>query len=176
MIPTDAPSPPSGISRRARSLDGLLKSAKNSRERVIFAIGESLAGKTSFLKSAVGELGFDYFPLGLQLARRLGDVPVRRRPIFVERLLADLVDFSRNIPLCLDNTELLFEPSLRCDPVRLAQNLSRTRTLIFSLNGSFQGGKFVHGHPDHPEYFTADLGSCPVVSLADGDVDFQQVP
>jgi hypothetical protein len=52
----------------------------------------------------------------------------------------------------LDNIEILFDPSLKQDPLRLLQGLSRNKTIIAAWNGSFVNGYITYAKPDHSEY------------------------
>ena len=60
----------------------------------------------------------------------------------------------------LDNTEVLFNPVLKQDPLRLLQGLSRDRTIVASWLGDVDGGHLTYAMPEHPEfrrYPSADL-------------------
>jgi hypothetical protein len=52
----------------------------------------------------------------------------------------------------LDNIEILFDPSLQQDPLRLLLNLSRNRTLVVSWNGQIKNNILSYAEPGHPEY------------------------
>jgi len=42
--------------------------------------------------------------------------------------------------------------SLKQDPLRLLQGLSRNKTVVVAWNGSIDRGEIVYGAPQHPEY------------------------
>jgi hypothetical protein len=52
----------------------------------------------------------------------------------------------------LDNIEILFDVSLKQDPLRLLQGLSRNTTLVVIWSGSIERGNLVYATPDHLEY------------------------
>jgi hypothetical protein len=143
-----------------------IRGAETAREMLVFAIGPSGAGKTRFLKSVADNMGMTYLPLGGAIARRLVDVPARRRPMALEAITSEIMDSSSK-QICVDNSEILFQKTLHCDPVRFAMNLSHSRLLLFALNGAFSDGQLIHGYPDHPEYFTADLRGFPVITFSE---------
>jgi hypothetical protein len=51
-----------------------------------------------------------------------------------------------------DNIEILFDVSLKQDPLRLLQGLSRNKTVVAAWNGSIDGKYMIYAVPDHPEY------------------------
>jgi hypothetical protein len=52
----------------------------------------------------------------------------------------------------LDNIEILFDVSLKQDPLRLLQGLSRHKTIIAAWNGASESGYITYAVPDHREY------------------------
>jgi hypothetical protein len=66
--------------------------------------------------------------------------------------------------ILLDNVEVIFDVSLKQDPLRLLQGLSRNKTVVVAWSGSIQGKHLVYGTPDHPEYRRYPLRDLQVVS------------
>jgi hypothetical protein len=52
----------------------------------------------------------------------------------------------------LDNLELLFDISLKLDPLRCLQDLARDKTIVAAWNGTVTAGHLTYATPDHPEY------------------------
>jgi hypothetical protein len=52
----------------------------------------------------------------------------------------------------IDNIEILFEVSLKQDPLRLLQQISRNRTVVATWNGTIAGGYLTYAATNHPEY------------------------
>ena len=52
----------------------------------------------------------------------------------------------------LDNIEMLFNITLKQDPLRLLQALSRNITMVVSWNGVAKDGYIFYGKPEHPEF------------------------
>jgi len=140
--------------------------AANAKDMLVFVVGRSGAGKTAFLRTVAQNLGMTYASLGGELSRRLLNISARLRPMQIESLADEILAPANPAGFCIDNTEALFDPHLHCDPIRLAFNLSRSRLILFSLNGTYQGRKFTHGYPDHPEHISVDLQGVPVIAIA----------
>ena len=66
-------------------------------------------------------------------------------------MLDDLIGRDRPLVL-LDNTELLFDPTLKQDPLVLMQRASRNRTIVAAWNGTLGNGYLSYAEPDHSEY------------------------
>jgi hypothetical protein len=90
-------------------------------------------------------------------------------------MVSEILDAAESTRVCMDRTEILFEPTLHCDPLRLALQLSRSRLVLFALDGNYSDGQFVHGYADHPEYFTADLRGLPVITLTNQIPELQEI-
>ena len=54
--------------------------------------------------------------------------------------------------ILLDNVEVLFDVSLKQDPLRLLQGLSRNKTVVAAWSGSIDGEHMLYATPGHPEY------------------------
>jgi hypothetical protein len=76
----------------------------------------------------------------------------RQRALQVPRLLAEMVDAVQGDIILLDNIEILFEVTLKQDPLWLLQGLSRNKTVIAAWSGSIEGDHIVYATPGHPEY------------------------
>ena len=106
--------------------------------------------------------------LGLVLSQRLLDVPARQRALQTPQILTDLLTGSGN--LLVDHIELLFDPTLQIDPLRVLKAASRRRSLIVIWPGALtEGGHLVYAEPGHPEYRrydSADLADVTVVDVS----------
>ena len=63
-----------------------------------------------------------------------------------------LVNEAKGDIILLDNIEILFDISLKQDPLRLLQGLSRNKTIVAAWNGSIDSNNLIYATPDHPEY------------------------
>ena len=80
------------------------------------------------------------------------DLTERQRALQLPRLLSEIVNASQSEVILLDNIEVLFDVSLKQDPLRLLQGLSRNKTVVAAWSGSIDGEHMVYATPDHPEY------------------------
>ncbi len=74
-----------------------------------------------------------------------------------------LISSQATAVVVLDNLEILFDPALKLDPLKLLQGISRNRTIVASWNGSYVEGTLTYAKPDHPEYRSyRELDAIPV--------------
>lgn len=103
--------------------------------------------------------------VSLELSRHLLELPLRERPRGVLSLLEATLSAEDHGPLLLEHLELLFEPSLAQDPLRLLQQLSRTRTLAAVWPGTLEAGHLVYAEPGHPEYYRTSAAELQVLMV-----------
>ncbi len=120
--------------------------------RLILVVAQSGMGKTMALREVSKRLGFQYININLELSQRLLVLTERQRSLQVSRLLNEILEENDTQVVLLDNTELLFNTSLKQDPLRLLQGISRNRTVVASWNGSIENDHLIYARPDHPEY------------------------
>jgi hypothetical protein len=129
-----------------------IDAAKSIYHRLVFVVAESGSGKTSVLQEVSRTLSAPLINVNLELSQRLLDLTERQRALQIPRLLAEIVEQGGNDILLLDNMEILFDASLRQDPLRLLQGLSRNRTLVVAWNGSIESHHMEYAEPGHPEH------------------------
>ncbi len=101
----------------------------------------------------VGEtLGIRRIDVGEKLGEVLMEVSARRRPLEVAGLLEDLLDGAGGDEALLDHIEILFEKSLKLEPLTLLKSVSRRRLIVVMWSGVVEAGNLVYGVPGHPEY------------------------
>jgi hypothetical protein len=120
--------------------------------RLILVVAPSEMGKTKVFREIAKHREFGYTNINLELSQRLMSLTQRQRSLQVFRLLNEIVEKSGTQVVLLDNIELLFDPSLKQDPLRLLQGISRNRTVVASWNGSIEHDHLIYAQPDHPEY------------------------
>jgi ABC-type hemin transport system ATPase subunit len=110
------------------------------------------AGKTVALQDVHERTMAPLVNVNLELSRRMLDLTGRQRALQLPRLLSEIVGASATDVVLLDNIEVLFDLSLKQDPLRLLQGLSRNRTVVAAWSGCIDGSNMVYATPDHPEY------------------------
>ena len=113
--------------------------------KMVLVVGRSGSGKTSLLKKICGQMQIPSINLGLSLSQKLLPLTFRERKLKCPEIISDLVDAQGAPRLAVDNTEVIFDPSLMLNPLGLLQNLSRTHLLIWSWDGNLRMGR-LHTH------------------------------
>lgn len=120
--------------------------------RLLVVVAPAGSGKTVALQDVSARTRSPLINLNLDLSRRLLEGTERQRTLSLPGLLGKILSTVEGEVVLLDNIEILFDPSLKRDPLRLLQNLSRNRTLIVAWNGEVRDGYLTYAEPAHPEY------------------------
>jgi ABC-type lipoprotein export system ATPase subunit len=120
--------------------------------RLVLVVGPSGSGKTSLLQEVSKQTGFRYINLNLELSRALLELTERQRILRLPLLVDEIIGQTGDQVVLIDNLEILFEVSLKQDPLRLLQQISRNRTVVATWNGTMAGGYLTYAAPNHPEY------------------------
>jgi len=128
-----------------------VREAASRYYRLVLLVGMAGAGKSV----ALGALGSNPTPrlsLGSALGARLLELSRRQRALDCARLLESILDETGADPVALDNLEILFDPALQQDVLRLLQGLSRNRTIVAAWPGEYVDGVLSHAESGHPEF------------------------
>jgi hypothetical protein len=120
--------------------------------RLVILVAPAGAGKTTALQDVHERTAVPLVNVNIELSRRMLDLTERQRALQLPRLLAEFVGASASDVVLLDNIEVLFDVSLKQDPLRLLQGLSRNKTVVAAWSGTIDGEHMVYATPDHPEY------------------------
>jgi hypothetical protein len=120
--------------------------------KLVLVVGGPGSGKTALLRSLSEQLHIPLINLGLELSRKLLSLTIHERKLKASEIVADLLDAQETPRLAVDNTEIIFDPSLMLNPLGLLQSISRTRLLIWSWNGDVGDGHVTYAYPGHPEH------------------------
>ncbi len=134
------------------SLKLAIRDAEQRYHRLVLLIGASGAGKTGLLRSLAENGGHTYLNVNLLLSQRMVELTRSQRARQADRLMKELVGWQTTEVVLLDNLEILFDPSLKIDPLALLQGVSRNQTILASWNGAYIEGALTYAMPDHPEY------------------------
>lgn len=142
------------MNRLAEEIRTNLQEAHGLYCRLILVVGPAGSGKTAALLSLAESGGFPYLNLNFLLSQRLLEYPSRARAYRLRDALNEILKVSGDV-VVLDNIEILFDPHLKQDPLRLLQLASRNRTIVASWNGEAVGRTLTYataGHPEHRRY------------------------
>ena len=120
--------------------------------RLLLIAAPAGSGKTSALQDLHERLGLPLVNVNLELSRQMLDLTERQRALQLPRLLLTIINEAKGDSVLLDNIEILFDVSLKQDPFRLLQGLSRNKTIIAAWNGSIDTNYLIYATPDHLEY------------------------
>jgi len=120
--------------------------------RLVMLVAPAGAGKTAALQDVHARTSAPLVNVNLELSRRMLDLTERQRALQLPRLLSEIVGASAAEVILLDNVEVLFDVSLKQDPLRLFQGLSRNQTVVVAWSGSIDGNHMVYATPEHTEY------------------------
>ncbi len=137
----------------------------DSYYKLVLLAGEARTGKTRALQALAAETGWALLNLNLLLSERLLQVPTRQRAIRAQRLVEAILAENPGDGVILDNIELLFQPELELDPLRLLLSLTRNRGVVASWPGSYSDSTLTYaatGHVEHKSYLKPD---CAIVSM-----------
>jgi signal recognition particle receptor subunit beta len=135
--------------------------------RLIILVAPADSGKTEVLHKIHESTMAPLININLELSLRMLELTERQRVLQLPRILSDIVGASADEVILLDNIELLFDVSLKQDPLRLLQGLSRNKTLVVSWGGIIDGGNMIYASPGHPEYKRYPIRDILVLSSQD---------
>jgi hypothetical protein len=120
--------------------------------RLVMLVAPAGAGKTAALQDVHERTAAPLVNVNLELCQRMLDLTERQRALQLPRILSEIIGAAATDVVLLDNIEVLFDVSLKQDPLRLLQGLSRNRTVVVAWSGSIDRENVVYATPGHPEY------------------------
>lgn len=86
------------------------------------------------------------------LSESLISIPKPKYPMYINEILEKVLKDQESIYV-LQHIDILFDPALQINPVRLLENLSKTYKLIVEWPGRYIDGQLIYAEYGHPEYF-----------------------
>jgi len=128
------------------------------QSKLILLVGRPDGGKTALLAGLAERRGAKVLNVGSALGGRLAMLPSRQRVLKAPVILRELADEHANGDLLLlDNIELLFDQSLKLDPLDLLKRHARARRVVAVWPGELRDGRLIYAEMGHPEYQDYDL-------------------
>lgn len=132
---------------------------------LIVVVAPTRSGKTTALREVTQRYpDATYLNLNLVLSERLLPLTRRQRALQTRQQLENVLKDMASRVVLLDNTELLFDPTLKLQPLSLLTSISRNRTVVVSWNGIVEQNYLVYARPGHPEYRRYPINDFLVVS------------
>lgn len=133
--------------------------------RLVILVGVAGSGKTAVLQNVHERTLAPLININLDLSRKMLDLTERQRALQLPRLLSEIIDMFQSDVILLDNIEILFDVSVKQDPLRLLQGISRRKTIVAAWSGSINSEHIVYAMRGHPEFRRYPLEDFLVVSL-----------
>lgn len=121
--------------------------------KLLLLIGASGSGKSQLLSELAASSEATVIKVGAELGRKLATLPHRQRALHANTLLRELT--SAHVAdglLLLDNIELLFDRSLKLDPLDLLKHHAKARRVVAVWPGEIKNDRLVYAELGHPEY------------------------
>jgi hypothetical protein len=123
------------------------------QSKLILLVGRPDGGKTALLAGLAERRGAKVLNVGSALGGRLAMLPSRQRVLKAPVILRELADEHANGDLLLlDNIELLFDQSLKLDPLDLLKRHAHARRVVAVWPGELRDGRLSYAEMGHPEY------------------------
>jgi hypothetical protein len=134
-------------------LERLTSDVTALHSKLILIIGPSARGKSALLAELGRHHHVDVLQVGSKLGSDLAVRPAKQRALVVPTILRDLADaHAPKDLLLLDNIELLFDHTLRLNPLDLLKQLARSRRVVAVWPGELRDGRLTYAVIGHPEY------------------------
>lgn len=123
--------------------------------RLVLLVGGPGSTKTTLLTHLSEKHGYPCLRLSLAISEQMLGMNSRQRSAEVDGLVKQLVGDAGGAVVLLDNIEVLFEPTLQVDPLRVLLGASRNTVVVAAWTGTYDGKTFTYakaGHPEHRVY------------------------
>ena len=134
--------------------------------KLVLIVAPSSRGKTRVLQDVAKEIKASLINVNLELSLLMLDLTPQQRVLQLPQLFNEIVAKSTTDMVLLDNIELLFDTSLKLNPLALLKKVSRKRPIISTWNGEVEDNHLKYAWQGHPEYNSYDLDDIIVVDLA----------
>lgn len=139
-------------------LDRLVDEISALHSKLVLLIGPPGCGKTKLLGQLAASRAAKVMNVGVELGARLAALPQRQRVLQANVAMRDLADeYASGDLVLLDNIELLFDQSLKLDPLDLLKRHAHARRVVAVWPGELRDGRLSYAEMGHPEYQDYDL-------------------
>jgi hypothetical protein len=135
------------------SLNRHVEDVASLNSKLILLVGPPRSGRTTLLNALAARRKTGVLSVGAALGKLLLGVSATRRHIEAGGLFRSLVAAHAvdNLVL-LNNIELLFDRTLRLDPLDLLKRQAHARRIVAAWPGEISGGRLVYATMGHSEY------------------------
>jgi hypothetical protein len=126
--------------------------ARSEHYRLVWLAGGTDSERSSLLRALAETEDGVFVEVGKRLSAALLEVPAPLRTASIEECFTACLGGSSCPVTCLNHLEILFDPSLRINPVTLVKRASRHSLLVAAWPGLTKDGQLTFGSPDHPAF------------------------
>jgi len=137
--------------------------ARNQYHKLVILVLDDEKKRTLLISDFARSCGVDAINLNLHLSTRLLEKSPKERISTLLEQLRDLIDTDDPLVI-LNHCEVLFDKSLKNDPLKLLENISRNRTILVAWPGDYQDRNLIYATPGHPEHRCYTTPEIPIVS------------
>ncbi|MBR8836036.1 MAG: BREX-3 system P-loop-containing protein BrxF [Stigonema ocellatum SAG 48.90 = DSM 106950] len=112
-----------------------------------------------------------YINVNLELSRGLLELTQRQRPLKAEELLRKIIGNSDHRVNLLEHLEILFDTSLKLDPLQCLQKLARNCTIVARWDGKIENNNLIYAELGHPEYRRYPVKDFFIVNIEQTEAD-----
>jgi ABC-type uncharacterized transport system ATPase component len=153
MSLTSGESQHSSLLNVVEKLELLVNDIHAIQSKLILLIGATGAGKSALLRQLAARRCTKVLNVSAELGKRLAALPVKDRRLQAKQILRELADKSASEDLLLlDNLELLFDQTLRLDPLDLLKRYAHSQRVVAVWPGEMHDGRLTYAKMGHPEY------------------------
>ncbi|MCX7100529.1 MAG: BREX-3 system P-loop-containing protein BrxF [Methylobacter sp.] len=137
-------------------LERLVDEIGSLHSKLILLIGAPGGGKTALLNALATNQHMTPLNIGALLGSRLSAIPCKQRQLQISTILRELADQHASGDLLLvDNIELLFDRTLKLNPLDLLKRHAHARRVVAVWPGEMCNGRLTYaemGHPENQDY------------------------
>ena len=137
----------------------------NNFSKLLMLVGPTLSGKTQCLKEISERINIPYVNLGAELSKKLIELTIKQQVLRASGLTKEIINNIHSDIALVDNIEILFNPDLKVDPIRLLLNCSRNKTLVVAISGMRVDDSIIYAEPDYLEYGKYKIKDYEVISF-----------
>jgi len=132
-------------------LEEAVGAAKNEYSKLIVLVTEDETKRGMLISDFAKSRGVDVINLNASLSGRLLERSAKERVSVILDELREIVDTPDTVAV-IDHCEVLFDKTLKNDPLKLLENVSRNKTILVAWPGSYRERKLIYATAEHPEY------------------------
>ncbi len=127
---------------------------RRTSQPCLLLVHPSLQRLEGVVSELISSYDWPHLSVGRELsAKLLPEMPQRRSWIAGRWMKGRVGDLAPGPVLCTE-IDLLFEPALSLDPLRLFRDVGRLTRLVVTWPGTYQGDVLAYAVPDHARYRT----------------------